>query len=190
MKSRVIALSAVAAGFVALFLTLGAYVSFIDIFSVIIASVFVVLPMYLDSLLGSVLAFLAGGVIAFLLGGANIFSLVWPSYLLFFGILPILNFIVAKKNFNKTAWFIIKLVWFLAVCAFLVFYYTAVMHLPVEYVFSIFGKEFDFSHVAGIEIIFYAVFGVLCVVFFLVYNQFVRLSQAYVNRVLARIIKK
>ena len=97
MKSRVVALSAVAAGFVALFLTLGAYISFIDIISVIVASVFVVLPLYLESVLGSVLAFFAGGVIAFLLGGANVFSLVWPAYFLFFGILPILNFIAERK---------------------------------------------------------------------------------------------
>lgn len=190
MKSRVVALSAMAAGFVALFLTLGAYISFIDIISVIVASVFVVLPLYLESVLGSVLAFFAGGVIAFLLGGANVFSLVWPAYFLFFGILPILNFIAERKNFRKTLWFVIKFVWFLALCAFLVFYYTSVMDLPVEYVFSIFGREFDFSGVAGIEIIFYAVFGVLCAVFFLVYNKFVQLSQAYVDKVLSRIVKK
>lgn len=65
MKSRVIALSAISAAFVALFLTLGAYIEFINIISVIVASVFIVLPMYENSKLGSFLAFLAGGVIAF-----------------------------------------------------------------------------------------------------------------------------
>lgn len=164
--------------------------SVLDIASVIVASVFVVLPMYMESILGSVLAYLAGGVIAFLIGGANVFSLVWPSYLLFFGLLPILNFIVAKKQFGKTVWFIIKLIWFLAVCAFLVFYYTSVMHFEIEYVFAIFGNEIDLSGVANIEVIFYSVFGVFCVVFFLVYNKFAELSQRYVNGVLSRILKK
>lgn len=190
MKSRVVALSAVSAGFVALFLTLGAYISFIDIFAVIIASVFVVLPMYLDSVLGSVLSYLAGGLIAFLLSGVNIFSLVWPSYFLFFGLLPILNYLVGKKNFNKTAWFFIKLVWFLAVCALLVFYYLSVMNVEIEYVFSLFGRDFDLSGVANIELIAGCALGLFCAIFFLVYDRFAVLSQRYVNKVLSRILKK
>ncbi len=190
MKSNVLALSAVSAGFVALFLTLGAYFSVMDILAVILASVFLLLPMYLDSVLGSVLAYLAGGAIAFLLSGANILSLVWPSYLLFFGLIPILNFVAVKKNFNKIVWFIVRFVWFAAVCVFLVYFYTAIMNFPIEYTFNVFGKVFDFSNVAGIETIFYCVFALFCVVFFLVYSKFLQLSHAYVNRVLSRIIKK
>ena len=97
MKSRVIALSAISAAFVALFLTLGAYVEFIDIITVIIASVFIVLPLYEKSYLGSVLAYFAGGVIAFLFSGANIFTLVFPAYFLYFGLIPIFNHLVKKK---------------------------------------------------------------------------------------------
>ena len=177
MKSRVIALSAISAAFVALFLTLGAYIEFIDIISVIVASVFIVLPMYENSKLGSFLAFLAGGVIAFLFSGMNIFTLVFPSYFLFFGVLPIVNRIAESKNFNKPLWFAIKFVWFAAVCVFLVF-------------FDIFGKDFDFSGINNIEIIFWIAFAVVAAVFVLVYNKFVQVSQIYVDKVLSRIIKK
>ena len=104
--------------------------------------------------------------------------------------IPILNFVAVKKNFNKIVWFIVRFVWFAAVCVFLVYFYTAIMNFPIEYTFNVFGKVFDFSNVAGIETIFYCVFALFCVVFFLVYSKFLQLSHAYVNRVLSRIIKK
>ena len=190
MKSRVIALSAISAAFVALFLTLGAYIEFIDIISVIVASEFIVLPMYENSKLGSFLAFLAGGIIAFLFSGMNIFTLVFPSYFLFFGVLPIVNRIAESKNFNKPLWFAIKFVWFAAVCVFLVFFYIEIMKMPIEFSFDIFGKDFDFSGINNIEIIFWIAFAVVAAVFFLVYNKFVQVSQIYVDKVLSRIIKK
>ena len=190
MKSRVIALSAISAAFVALFLTLGAYIEFIDIITVIVASVFIVLPMYEHSYLGSVLAYLAGGAIAFLFSGANIFTLVFPSYFLYFGIVPILNRAVKEKNFNKIVWFVIKFVWFAVMCVLLVFYYLKVMEIPLDFTFDVFGKEYDLSSLENIEAIFWSVFALTAVIFFLVYDKFLKVSQVYVDKVLSRIIKR
>ena len=86
MKSKTIALSAISAGFVAIILTVGAYVEFTDVFMLAVSSIFVLLPLYFNSYKGSILAFIVGGVIAFLVSGFNILSIVFPSYFGFFGI--------------------------------------------------------------------------------------------------------
>ena len=101
MKSRVIAISAISASFVAISLTLGSYFPVIDLASVILASAFVVLPLYYNSFAGSILACIAGSVLAFLFSGFNIFSIVVPSFLLFFGAYPIVKHKMIQKNFNK-----------------------------------------------------------------------------------------
>ena len=49
MKSRLLAISAISAALVAISLTVGAYVDMADIFSLVIASAFVLLPLYYDS---------------------------------------------------------------------------------------------------------------------------------------------
>ena len=190
MKSRVIALSAISAAFVALFLTLGAYVEFIDIITVIIASVFIVLPLYEKSYLGSVLAYFAGGVLAFLFSGANIFTLVFPAYFLYFGLIPIFNHLVKEKNFNKAVWFVIKFIWFAAVCVLLVFFYLKVMKIPIEFTFDFLGNEYDLSGWENIEFIFWSVFALTAALFFLVYNKFVQVAQIYVDKALSKIIKR
>ena len=86
MKSKVLALSAVSASFIAVFLTLGAYIELVDLVAVVVASIFVLLPLYMKSYKGSLLAYLAGGLLAFLISGFNILSLVFPAYFAFFGI--------------------------------------------------------------------------------------------------------
>ena len=47
MKSKVISLSAISAALIAVSLTIGAYFEFADLFAVVIASAFVILPIYL-----------------------------------------------------------------------------------------------------------------------------------------------
>ena len=84
MNSKIVSISAISAGLIAIALLVGAYFEFADLFAVVIASVFVLMPLYLKSYKGSVLAGLAGGVIAFLCSGLNFLSLVFPTYITFF----------------------------------------------------------------------------------------------------------
>ena len=98
MKSKIISLSAISAGFVAISLIIGAYIEITDLFMVVVASVFVLLPLYLKSYKGSFLAFLAGGVIAVLCSGFNL-ALIFPAYFAFFGIYPIVkNYLEEKRD--------------------------------------------------------------------------------------------
>lgn len=190
MKSRVVALSAISAAFIALFLTLGAYIELIDIIAVIAASVFATLPLYYGSKTGCVLAYLAGGVLAFIISGANIYSLVFPAYFAYFGIIPILNEVVKNSKLNNKLWFLIKFIWFMVLVYALLWYYTAVMGMPIEYSFDIFGKAFDFTDVNNIYYIFLAALGLAGILIFLLYERFTVLSRRATDKLLARIIKK
>ncbi len=189
MKSRAIALSAISAAFVAIFLTFGAYVEFFDLIAVVIASVFVILPSYEDSRLGCFLAYLVGGFIGFLFSGFNIVSIVFPAYFAFFGLMPVMN-LFAEKKINKKLWFFIKLVWGVAVTYLLLWYYTAVMHMPIEYTFDMFGKSFDLTDVENIYYMFLVAYGVFGLIFFAVYDRFVYVARFSVNKLLSGIIKK
>ena len=68
MKSKLLSISAVSAGFVAVFLLIGAYFEIADLFTSVISSVFVTLPLYYKSYKASFLAFLAGGVMGSIYG--------------------------------------------------------------------------------------------------------------------------
>ena len=46
MKSKVVTLSAISAALTAIVLTLGAYIELVDLYSIVISSVFVILPLY------------------------------------------------------------------------------------------------------------------------------------------------
>ena len=111
MKSKLIAISAVSAGFIALLLTLGSYFEFADVFTVVFASIFVILPLYYKSYKACLLTFLAGGLLAFMLSGFNLLSLVFPAYFGFFGLFPIVRLYMQEKNLKKFIIYIIGLVW-------------------------------------------------------------------------------
>ena len=55
MKSKIISISAISAGFLALILTVGAYIEMVDLFCIVISSVFVILPLYYKSFIGSLI---------------------------------------------------------------------------------------------------------------------------------------
>ena len=97
MKSKVVSLSAISASFIAVALAVGTYFEIADLFMLVTASVFVLLPLYLKSYKGSFLAFLAGGVIALLISGFN-FSLIYPAYFGFFGIYPLVKMKMIEKR--------------------------------------------------------------------------------------------
>lgn len=176
MKSKVVALSAVSASFVAVFLSVGALIDFIDVIMITAASVFVTLPLYYKSYKGSVLCYLAGGMIGalFALGFGKITSVVFPSYFLFFGIYPIVLRAMKDKKFNKIATYLIGLVWCVAAVYGMYFYYTAVGGL-IEKLPEVVSNNLY---------LFIALFGV---VFYVIYERFLRVSARLSDVVVKRI---
>lgn len=178
MKSKIIALSAISAGFVAILLTLGSYVTFVDIVCTVVSSIFVLMPLYFRSYKGSFLCFLAGGAVALLICLPTLLlSFVMPAYFAFFGIFPIIKMLAIDKGFNKKLFFVIGLVWCVALFYGLFFYYTGVMG------FNISGLP---AFVVDYILIFLAPIGAI---FFVIYDRFVLVSKIMVDRYLSRIIK-
>ena len=191
MKSRVIALSAISAGFCAILLTLGAFFEVIDLISVTIATVFIILPYYYGSKKGCILAGLAGGIIAMLLSGFNFISLVFPFYFLFTMPFTLLTVLASESKFLKSGiGFLVKIIWTLAVGYFLLWYYTFVIGIPITYDFTILGKTFDLSRQENIYYYFLLAYGLLLMVFFLVYDKFVVLTKKATDKILKRILKR
>ncbi len=177
MRSKIIAISAISASFVAVFLTLGAYIELIDLAAVIAASVFVLLPLYLHSYKGSVLAYLAGGALAFLISGFNIISLVFPAYFGFFGIYPIVRTKLSEKNLKKWIFYLIGVIWCVAVCYGLYFYYTAFMGVELNDL-----PQFIVPYILPLV-------GVVGVVLYFVYDRFTFVAKFALDKYLSKIIK-
>ena len=181
MKSKVITVSAISAGLVAICLAVGIYVGFADVFMLILSSVFVILPLYVDSYKGCLMAYLAGGILGLIFGWFNfISSFVFPSYFVFFGIYPIVGCFLREKMVKKYIRITAGLLWCVAAFYGIYFYYTFIMGLDFN----------DFpEYLAWInDYILYAV-GVFAVVFYFVYDRFIILIRALIDRYLGKIIK-
>ena len=176
MKSKVIALSAVASAIIAILLTIGTYFEITDLFMLVTASIFVLLPLYYNSYKASVLAFLVGGLIAILCSGFN-FALIYPAYYLFFGIYPIIKCWMTSKKVNNNLSIIIGLVWFVIVSIVCYFYYTLVLNGIFE------GLPLWITD----YIIYFVI--VVAIVFFFIYNRFVVVIKANLDKYLSKIIK-
>ncbi len=177
MKSKLIALSAISASFVAILLTLGAYIELIDLLTLVFASAFVILPLYYKSFLGSFLTYLAGGILAFMFSGFNVFSIVFPSYFAFFGLYPVVKHLMRVKGVNGILAFFIGLVWCVLAFYGIYFYYIGVI-----------GYEFnDFPSWLN-DYLIYAVAGV-GVIFYLIFDRFVLVIKFAIDKYLQRIIK-
>lgn len=177
MRSKVIAISSVSASLVAIFLTAGAYFSVFDLVSVVIASAFVLLPTYYNSYGGCILCYLVGGLIAFMFSSFNIMSIVFPAFFAFFGIYPIVRYKMIEKNFNKATGYIIGLIWCVAVCFGIYFYYTEIMGQPFNDL-----PEFVLNNI----LFFVAIAGV---VFYFLFDRFIILSKIMIDKYLGKIIK-
>ena len=177
MKSKVVSLSAISAGFIALALIVGAYIELADLFAVVIASVFITLPLYYKSYKGCFLCSLAGGVIAFLCSGFNILSLVFPAYFTFFGIYPIVKCRMTEKSVNKYVGLIIGLVWFIVVAFGCYFYYMNVMNGVLDGV-----PEWLTDYVL-------IVVALVAIIFYLIYDRFILVMRIMSDKYLRRIIK-
>lgn len=177
MKSKVLSISAISAAFIAIVLTIGAYIEFVDLFAVLLSSVFVLLPLYYGSYKGSILASLCGVVIAFLCGGLNILSLVFPTYLLFFGFYPIFRSKMIDKKVDSAYVYLIGLIWFLITCYATYFYYTLIMKGVFE------GMPIWFIDYALLFV------GIGGTVFYFIIDMFIVSIRRVVNAYLHRILK-
>ncbi len=177
MKSKVVTVSAISAALTAIVLTLGAYVELVVLYSIVISSVFVILPLYYKSYKGSFLGALAGGLIAFMCSGFNILSIVFPAYFAFFGFFPIVRLIMLDKKVNKIWTYIIGLCWCVAVFYGGYFYYTAVMMVNLA----------DLPAFLSNNILLFV--GIIAVVFYVVYERSVIVFKRVVDKYLGRILK-
>ena len=178
MKTKVIAISAISAGIVAILLTLGSIISYADIFVVILSSIVVILPIYLKSYKGAFLAYLAGGVIALITSAQFLgLSLALPAYAGFFGIYPIIRLLLQDKNVKKWVIYLIGAIW--CVGAFYGIYY---------YCAGIIGLSF-----AGVPqfVIDYILLLIppFALVFYVVYDRFILVGKNFLDRYLSKIIK-
>ena len=181
MKSRVITVSAISAGLVAICLTLGVYVGITDIFALIISSAFVILPLYVKSYKGCIMSYLVGGFLGLIFGWFNfVTSFVFPAYFAFFGLYPIFCCFFRDKKIKRHVAVIIGIIWCVAVFYGLYFYYTYIMGLDFS----------DLPHYLGWlnDYILYAV-GILGLGFYFVYDRFVLVVRILTDRYLGKIIK-
>ena len=178
MKSKLIALSAISSALVAIILTFGAYLQLVDIFAVTLSSVFVTLPLYHKSYKACILTYLVGGVIAFMISGFNVFSIVFPSYFLYFGIYPILqNKFMEKGKKGKILGTILSAIWFIAFAYGIYFYYTAFMGLQINDL-PMWISDNIYYFISVFALLFYAIF-----------NRFIYVVNKLSNQLLQRIIK-
>ena len=177
MKSKTLAISAISAALIALILTLGAYIEITDVFCIVISSVFVILPLYYKSYLGSFLAYLVGGVLAFIFSGFNILSIVFPSYIAFFGIFPLVKSIMADKGVNKWITYFVGLIWCVGAGYGIYFYYTGVMGLALN----------ELPWWISQNILYFV--GAFGVVFYVIYERYVHLARVAMDKFLGKIIK-
>ena len=181
MKSRVITVSAISAGLVAVSLALGIYVSVIDVFALILSSAFVIMPLYIKSYKGAVLSYLVGGISGLIFGWFNfVYSFVFPAYFAFFGLYPIINCFLKEKKVKKYISHLIGIIWCVAAFYGIYFYYTLVMGLNFA----------DLPHyLAWInDHIIYAV-SVLGAVFYFIYDRFLTVIRALFDKYLDKIIR-
>lgn len=170
-NSRVIALAAVSAAFVVLLLIAGAYIEVLDLSCLFFASLALMLPLTKNSRAGAFLAYLAGVFLGFIFTGMRL-QIMLP-YALFFGLHPIINDIIEKKNFNKILALVIKTVWFVGV-AFIVYYFTS---------FFVIENEVIKQYIIPIIIVGGALF-------FIVYDYIMQRMQKSMNVIIDRVIKK
>lgn len=177
MKSKTISISAISAGFLALILTVGAYIEMVDLFCIVISSVFVILPLYYKSFIGSFLTFIVGGVVALLFSGFNFISLVFPSYFFFFGLYPVVTFLMREKRINKLVIFIVGLIWCVSYFYGAYFYYTLIMNMTIENL-----PKFIADYILYIV-------PIVGAIFYVIYHRFIYVVKIWADRCIARIIK-
>ncbi len=177
MKSKVLALSAVSAGLTAIILLIGSIIEVADLCAIVLSSTVVTLPLYLKSYKGSILCALAGGLIAFMISGFNIMSIVFPSFIFFFGIYPIVRIFMMEKGVKKLVQYIIGCVWFIITVYGIYFYYTLIM-----------GEIFNDLPAIIIDNILYILAPIAVGIYFL-YDRFIIVFKVFTDKYVGKIIK-
>ncbi len=179
-NTKLIALSAISTAFATIFLTLGTYFSFLDLPFALIASVFVMLPLYLKSYWGSFLSYLATAVLTFIFAGFNIYALAIPVFLLLFGIYPLCRLFFAQKGYNALLCYLLQGVWCVGVEWFILWYYLGVCGQNLDKILSFIG---------GYQWLFYLLFAVFTVLFYVVYDRAVNTTFILMDKYMKKIIK-
>ena len=177
MKSKVIALSSISAGFIAILLTIGAYFEIADIITTVFASCFVILPLYYGSYKGSIITYLVGGFIAFMFSGFNLYTLVFPSYFLFGGIYPIISTFFREKKNKPLLLYIIGAIYSAIFFVGMYYYYVFFMQIPISDL-----PEFIKNNIILVMI----VFGVI---FYFIFDRFIVVFRKITNMYLHKIVK-
>ena len=130
MKSgKIIALSAISTALCTMLLVFGAYFPTFDLSCMFMASLVVTLPLAKNSYKGAILTYLASLLFALIFANSNFTVVV--CFAVFFGLHPILNNYLIKKNAKMVNIFtIIKVLWFTALCY--VMYYLLNMFTDVS----------------------------------------------------------
>ncbi len=176
MKSKVISLSAISASFIAVSLIIGTYFELADLFMLVVASVFVLLPLYLKSYKGSFLAFLVGGIIAILISGFN-FTLIYPAYFGFFGIYPIIKMKMLEKRVRRVVNLLVGIVWFLVISYVCYYYYLFVLNGVLE------GLPYWLEK----NLVYFV--WLIAIVFYFFYDRFILVMKFYLDKYLSKIVK-
>ena len=179
MKSKTIAISAISAALTAIFLVIGSYLTVSDVFCTIISSVFVIIPLAINSYKGSFLAYLVGGAIGVIACLPTFaFSFVIPAYFTFFGIYPIIKNILIKTKLKVFLRFFIGCVWCVAIIYGLYFYYTLIMGLSLA----------DLPSFISDAILY--LLAPIAIIFFVIYDRFLHVAKALLELYLYRFIRE
>ncbi len=178
MKSKLIAISAITSALIAIILTAGTYLSFIDLFCLAISSVVVMLPLYYDSYLASFISFFVGGIIAFMLTGFNFTIVVIPAFFAFFGCYPLVKNFLEKKKINKIFTYVLGLIWGVAAIYGIYFFYVEIMHITTA----------DLPKFVQDNALIFV--GILGVAFYIVFERFVTVFKRIIDIYLNKILKK
>ena len=177
MKSKLLAISAIGASFTALALTLGVYFNVAEFIALVLASVFVILPIYYNSYKACLLTYFAGGFLGIILGAFNIFNIVVPSYFLFFGLYPILRLLMLEKGVNKIIQIVIGVVWSIAYFYGLYFFGTLVLNLTMEDMPILVVKYI------------YFLIPIFSVLFYFIFDRYIVKVKILIDKYLDKIIK-
>lgn len=167
-NGKLISVSAVSTALGVLFLSLGAYISTLDLSALFMSALVIMLPLSKNSLKAAFLTYGATAILALIIGMARFY--VPLLYLLFFGLHPIVNYLQDKGG--KKLWFLypIKAVWFVGAC-FLMYYAFTMFALEIQIV-----KE-----------IMPLIITVVGLLFFVVYDLIMKRFQMVTERIVKRL---
>lgn len=167
-KSRIVAISAICTAFTVLVLFIGTIYSPLDLTALLIASIIVMVPLSKGSTLSAVLTVIASSVLSLFMCAFK-FHVILP-YALFFGLHPIVNYVVKKRGYKKLYWFIIKDVWFVLTMLLMQYF----VHLIV----------IDVAFIQRFMVWFIIVFGALL---FFPYDYMIIKFQQYIDALVKRL---